>query len=103
MDSLEIRRIRADLIMTYKIHRGSVDLSFNDFFTADTRNKTRSNGAKLECEKSRLDTRKYSFSVRTAKIWNNLPSSVVLADSLKVFKTELVKIDLSKFTRGRTI
>ena len=65
--------------------------------------ETRSNGLKLEHEKSRLDIWKYCFSARTAKIWNQLPSSIVLAKSLKIFQTELNKFDLSRFTSGRTL
>jgi hypothetical protein len=103
MDSLEIRRIRADLVMIYKMYHEKVNLKFNEFFTVDTHNKTRSNGLKLEYEKPRLDIRKYCFSVRTAKIWNQLPSSIVLAKSLKTFRTELNKFDLSRFTSGRTL
>ena len=103
MDSQETRRIRADLVMIYKMYYEKVNLNFNDFFTVDTYDKTRSNGLKLEHEKPRLDIRKYSFSVRTAKIWNQLPSSIVLAKSLKIFRTELNKFDLSRFTSGRTL
>jgi hypothetical protein len=88
--------------MIYKMYHEKVNLNFNDFFTVDTNGKTRSNGIKLKIEKSRLDIRKHSFSVRTAKIWNQLPSSVVLAKSLKIFRTELNKFDLSRFTSGRT-
>ena len=36
MDSLEIRRIRADLVMIYKMYHEKVNLNFNDSFTADT-------------------------------------------------------------------
>ena len=103
MDALEIRRIRADLAMTYKMYHEKVNINFNDFFTVDTYQKTRSNGFKLKCEKSRLDIRKYSFSIRTAKVWNQLPPQVVLAKSLKTFHTELTKMDLTRFTRGRTL
>ena len=103
MDALEIRRIRADLAMTYKMYHEKVNINFNDFFTVDTYQKTRSNGLKLKCEKSRLDIRKYSFSIRTAKVWNQLPPQVVLAKSLKAFHTELNKTNLIRFTRGRTL
>ena len=102
LDSLKIRRIRADLVMTYKIYHEKVNLSFNDFFTVHTQEKTRSNGLKLKYEKPRLDIRKYSFAVRTAKIWNQLPSSAVLAKSLKIFQTQLNKFDLTRFTSERT-
>ena len=103
MDSLEIRRIRADLVMIYKMYHEKVNLNFNDFFTVTTHKKTRSNGLKFEHEKPRLDIRKYSFAVRATKIWNQLPLPIVLAKCLKTFQTELNKFDLSRFTSGRTI
>jgi hypothetical protein len=38
------------------------------------------------------------------KIWNlKQPSSIVLAKRLQIFRTELNKFDLSRFTSGRTL
>jgi hypothetical protein len=103
MESLEIRRIKADLTMVYKMYHKLVNIDFEDFFTIDLYEKTRTNGLKLKTEKHRLGIRKHFFTNRSIKIWNQLPSSVVLAKSLKTFKIELNKIDLIKFTSGRTI
>ena len=50
VDSLEIRRIRADLVMLYKMYHEKVNLNFNDFFTVSTHKKTRSNGLEEEEE-----------------------------------------------------
>ena len=43
---------------------------------------------KLGC---RLDVRKYSFRLRVTSQWNNLPDSVVNADSMNSFKNHLDK------------
>ena len=74
MESLEIRRIKADLIMVYKIYHNLVDINFEDFFTIDLYDKTRTNGLKLKTEKHRLEIRKHFFTNRSIKIWNQLPS-----------------------------
>ena len=52
---------------------------------------TRGNSRKLEVRRSRYDLRKYSFSNRITKMWNSLPDSVVLADTVNQFKNRLDK------------
>jgi len=42
-DRLELRRLRADLLMCYKILHHSVDLQQEDFFTMSSIHKTRGN------------------------------------------------------------
>ena len=65
MDSLEMRRLRADLLYTYKILFGLVDQQASDFFTY-TRSvhiiNTRGHCYKLHPSTSRVDVRKYFFS-----------------------------------------
>ena len=52
-----------DLIMTYKIINGLVDVDMNYFFTVNANaNHTRSNGLKLYKSRFNSNTRKFSFS-----------------------------------------
>ena len=49
----------------------------------------RGNECKLFIPKPRSDMLKYSFFYRVTVLWNSLPSNVVSADSLALFKTRL--------------
>ena len=102
LDPLEIRRIRFDLCMAYKIIYGLVDLNVSDFFAfRHSPRTTRGHSLRLRHEdlyKSR-NCRKFFFSVRVVEIWNDLPDSVVSAASLGSFKSRLGKIDLNKYMK----
>ncbi|KFQ27388.1 hypothetical protein N332_03609, partial [Mesitornis unicolor] len=47
------------------------------------------NGFKLEKGRFRLDIRRKFFTVRVARHWHRLPSELVDAPSLEVFKARL--------------
>ena len=57
--------------------------------TGDTR--TREHGMKMRYKYSRLDIRRYSFSVRVARDWNGLPDDVVKSPTLNIFKSRINK------------
>ena len=50
---------------------------------------TRNNDHKLAEGRFRLDIRRRYFTVRAARIWNELPREMVLAPTLRVFKRRL--------------
>ena len=79
-----------DLIMTYKIINGLVDVDMNYFFMVNANaNHTRSNGLKLYKSRLNSNIRKFSFSQRIINDWNNLPNDVVTAPNVFIFKTKL--------------
>ena len=87
LPSLEYRRLRGDLIETYKITHNLYDpLTTNSLLTLSLTN-TRSHNYKLA--KPRFNTKKFEnfYSNRTINKWNNLPGKVVNAKSLNCFKT----------------
>ena len=88
LPSLQYRRLRMDLIMTYKILHGTVHLSKDHFFIMNT-NPTRTNGFKIYKSRCIKSARRYSFSQRIIDHWNRLPPEIVNAPNLLSFKTQL--------------
>jgi len=81
VDSLEIRRLRQDLIYTYKIVFSLVTNAGNEFFTlANSVNaniNTRGHMCKLfphHIGYSRFDARKYFFTERVVRVWRTVCS-----------------------------
>ena len=89
LPSLKSRRLRGDLILTYKILNNSVDINTNMFFTSPALNITRKSTNKIFIKYSRTNIRKFSFSNRVAPYWNELTDKAKLAPDLNNFKKEL--------------
>jgi len=90
LTTLEKRRMRGDLIETFKILTDREKISKQDFF--DVRQKDyylRGHSHSLEVKRSRINIRSNFFSQRTAKHWNSLPEHVVSASSVNSFKNRL--------------
>ena len=87
--SLQKRRLRGDLVATYKFIRGAHQDLGERLFTRAPQGMTRSNGHKLHCDRFRLDIRKNFFTVRAPKVWNRQPPEAVQAPTLNAFKTHL--------------
>ena len=90
LPSLEFRRMRGDLIETYKILHGLYDKkTTNTLFDRNTNTITRSNEFKLT--KNRVESKKYQwfFTNRVINMWNGLPNFIVSADSLNTFKNRV--------------
>ena len=100
IDRLELRRLRADLILCYKILHSLVLLSSHNFFTIVRNRATRRHSYKLFLPESRVNCRKSFFAVRVVKVWNSLPDDVVSADSLPLFVGRLRSVDLGGFLVG---
>ena len=89
LETLESRRVKFDLINTFKIIRGHVGVDRDEFFTFSNNTKTRGHSAKLAKEKGRIDARLNFFCVRVVNWWNKLSEHVVSARSVHSFKQRL--------------
>ena len=79
LDSLEVRCIKQDLVMRYKILHELVCIDSSNFFIIVELSRTRGHNYKMYKQQCRLDVRKYSFAYRVVDIWNDLPYDVVNA------------------------
>ena len=90
LQSLEDRRLRGDLIETYKIITGKEKVDTSQFFKFnEAKHDLRGHKFKLYVERSRLEIRRIFFSQRVVHNWNRLPASVVEANTVNGFKTKL--------------
>jgi hypothetical protein len=91
LPTLKFRRIRGDMIETYKILNGIYDSSVVPILNRNLDSRTRGNSLKLMHSRSKYDLRKYSFCSRVVGAWNSLPDYVVTVNSVNAFKNSLDK------------
>lgn len=90
MDTPTNRRIKLDLILTYKImHTNQHPLRY--LFHQRSARVMRSHTASVAIPHSRLDCRRNFFTVRVCFLWNSLPDFIVTAPNVIKFKQELDK------------
>ena len=89
--SLEDRRTRADMILTWKILNKKIDVDETTWFTRLNANNTREtrlthSGLNLSVPRTSLEIRRNFFSARVPNTWNQLPEKVKVATSVSSFK-----------------
>ena len=92
MFSLKQRRLRGDLINTYKYLKGGCQEDGAKLISVVPSNTTRGNGHKLKHRKFCLNMRKNFFPLRVTEHWNRMPREAVDSPSLEIFKTCLDKV-----------
>lgn len=105
LEPLELRRMKRDLVLTYKIRHKLIGLNFDSFFSFAPGVSTRGHRDKLFVTQSSTNRKLSFFSTRVVTVWNELPSHVIEAPSLDVFKRRLDMISdsLQSKLRGRDI
>jgi len=98
MDTLELRRLKSDLSMYYKILHKLVDLDQNSFFRlALNQAATRGNLLKLLKPHCRSNFQLHYFQNRAINVWNSLSSETVLQPNFQGFKRKLNSTPLQHF------
>jgi len=73
LDSLELRRVRADLLFTYKLVFGFlIDASLHDFFIPHFNESRRGHYYKLYLPTCKSNIRSNSFNYRVIQKWNSI-------------------------------
>jgi len=93
-----LRRLHVDLITTYKVIFGLLDVSSN-FFVVRDNSITRGHPYKVMLEHCDNNSQKQFLSQRIAKIWISLPAAAIDFTNLVSFKASLQNINLCIFTR----
>ena len=97
LQSLEHRRLIADLIMCYNIIRGHSCIDSSSFFTPNRNTASRGHPYRLSVPLANINVRNHFFSNRIISVWNSLPTELVMCKSISSFKYHLRKTYLSKF------
>jgi hypothetical protein len=98
LDSLETRRIKADLCEFYKIVNNLSALDHAQFIKFREPLRTRhTHDKQINIARSKTDMRKNSFFLRTPVIWNSLPTDTVNYVSVSSFRRHLETVDLSDY------
>ena len=91
--SLEFRRLRGDLIETFKLCNGLYDpVTTSSLFDMCSFSKTRSNGLKINKTNTEHEQFKNFFTNRIVNVWNGLPAHVVRSESTNSFKNQIDKL-----------
>ena len=98
LEPLEVRRLRFDLVMLFKIVHESVDLVCSDFVTMDP-NAVRLRGHHLRLlqQHSRTDFDKHVFNSRVIPIWNALDADIINTASVSCFSAKITTNFLMQF------
>ena len=88
--SIKKRLQRGDMIETYKILTGKVNVRREKFFSL-RRSHTRGHHLKIDKKRVTHQARLRFFSQRVVNGWNSLPSEVVSANTIQAFKAKLDK------------
>ena len=97
LPTLEYRRLIADLNICFKIVHGFSCMNTDSFFTLSRNSSLRGHQFRFRVPLSKSNLRKFFFAHRVVQVWNSLPASIVAASSTRVFKSLVMKLDLSKF------
>jgi hypothetical protein len=104
LDTLELRRLKADIILYFKIINNktpwSPDQYFNMFVPArETRFTADIHRFHISAPECGVMVYENDFFQRCISCWNLLPADVVHSNSVLSFKSKLAQVDFSKFLK----
>ena len=97
LQTLEQRRLIADLIMCYNIIKGNNCIDHSLLFNFSSYKFSRGHPLKLSIPLTKSNAGKFFINSRVIPAWNSLSADTVLAHSISTFKRKINAADLSKF------
>ena len=98
IEPLELRRLKADLVLYYKMFNNLIALPSNEYFYhSEAVYQTRSGGNRINMPLCHNNCFENDFFNRCIACWNSLSSSTVNAASIRLFKILLASNDLSQY------
>jgi len=98
LETLEMRRLREDLVFAYKVILGLVSNScYELFIMSNSSISTRGHDYKLFQSYTRVDSRKHFFAERIIKPWNSLPANNDTFKSFASCKSFVYSANLTNF------
>ena len=88
LPSLQYRRLRSDMVETFRIINNIDKVNSNKIFPKNE-NTTRGHKHKIYKKQCRTNIRKYSFLQRVVDTWNSLPVNVIESNTVNGFKNQL--------------
>jgi ribonuclease P/MRP protein subunit RPP40 len=82
VESLELRRLKADLLLHYKLTHCLMNLAGDVTVFMSHETKTRGHDKRISKPHSKYNCRAFSFACRSVNAWNSLPQCVVNAGSV---------------------
>jgi hypothetical protein len=100
LEPLELRRLKADLVLYYKCFNDLIALPHTDYFTlSQYTTQTRTGGNRLIVPLCSTNSFANDFFIRCTNCWNSLSSDIVNTNSVQHFKQLLTNCDLSAFIK----
>ena len=93
LPTLTYRRLRGDLIETYKTLTNKYDPEIcENFIELRKDSNTRGHSLKIYKQRCKLNVRKICFPHRIVEAWNSLPDQVIKAETIQQFEGRLDKV-----------
>ena len=96
-ETLELRRLKQDLVLIHKILHNLVSIDLDEYFCLNEFSNTRGHNLKLVKPICNNNVRQFSFACRRIDAWNFLPVQAVNSQSAAGFKYAIKSVNFSKF------
>ena len=98
---LHDRRLRGDMILTFKLLKGLLDIDAEKIVPLHQhKSNTRSNNMQLKCTVTKTSQRQSFFSQRVVRPWNSLSNDIIGSNTVNTFKGRYDKEKLGIYAKS---